>query len=189
VPFKQVYRADLIVAVYVRAVGDPNQALGTLRREVHSMDPNVSVYDAVPLTEYMSASLFVQKIAAWLLGALGAVALVLAAVGLYGVMAYSITQRRQEIGIRVALGARSSDVVGMVFRDGMGLTAAGLLVGALAAVAVTRLVSGLLVNVSATDPLIFGGAALFLAVVALVASGVPAIRAARTDPNSALRCG
>jgi predicted permease len=189
VPFKQVYRADLIVAVYVRAVGDPNQALGTLRREVHSMDPNVSVYDAVPLTEYMSASLFVQKIAAWLLGALGAVALVLAAVGLYGVMAYSITQRRQEIGIRVALGARSSDVVGMVLRDGMGLTAAGLLVGALAAVAVTRLVSGLLVNVSATDPLIFGGAALFLAVVALVASGVPAIRAARTDPNSALRCG
>jgi len=189
VPFKQVYRADLIVAVYVRAVGDPNQALGTLRREVHSMDPNVSVYDAVPLTEYMSASLFVQKIAAWLLGVLGAVALVLAAVGLYGVMAYSITQRRQEIGIRVALGARSSDVVGMVLRDGMGLTAAGLLVGALAAVAVTRLVSGLLVNVSATDPLIFGGAALFLAVVALVASGVPAIRAARTDPNSALRCG
>jgi predicted permease len=189
VPFKQVYRADLNVAIYVRAVGDPNQALGTLRREVHSMDPNVSVYDAVPLTEYMSASLFVQKIAAWLLGVLGAVALVLAAVGLYGVMAYSITQRRQEIGIRVALGARSSDVVGMVLRDGMGLTAAGLLVGVLAAVAVTRLVSGLLVNVSATDPLIFGGAALFLAVVALVASGVPAIRAARTDPNSALRCG
>jgi predicted permease len=189
VPFKQVYRADLIVAVYVRAVGDPNQALGTLRREVRSMDPNVSVYDAVPLTEYMSASLFVQKIAAWLLGVLGAVALVLAAVGLYGVMAYSITQRRQEIGIRVALGARSSDVVGMVLRDGMGLTAAGLLVGVLAAVAVTRVVSGLLVKVSATDPLIFGGAALFLAVVALVASGVPAIRAARTDPNSALRCG
>jgi predicted permease len=189
VAFKQVYRADLMVAVYVRAVGDPNQALGTLRREVHAMDPNVSVYDAVPLTEYMSASLFVQKIAAWLLGVLGAVALVLAAVGLYSVMAYSIMQRTQEIGIRVALGARSSDVVGMVLRDGMGLTAAGLLVGVLAAVAVTRLVSGLLVNVSATDPLIFGGAALFLAVVALVASGVPAIRAARTDPNSALRCG
>ena len=189
VAFKQVYRADLNVAVYVRAVDDPNQALGTLRREVRAMDPNVSVYDAVPLTEYMSASLFVQRIAAWLLGALGAVALVLAAVGLYSVMAYSIMQRTQEIGIRVALGARSSDVVGMVLRDGMGLTAAGLLVGVLAAVAVTRLVSGLLVNVSATDPLIFGGAALFLAAVALVASGVPAIRAARTDPNSALRCG
>jgi predicted permease len=189
VAFKQVYRADLNVAVYVRAVGDPNQALGTLRREVRAMDPNVSVYDAVPLTEYMSASLFVQRIAAWLLGVLGAVALVLAAVGLYSVMAYSIMQRTQEIGIRVALGARSSDVVGMVLRDGMGLTAAGLLVGVLAAVAVTRLVSGLLVNVSATDPLIFGGAALFLALVALVASGVPAIRAARTDPNSALRCG
>ena len=189
VAFKQVYRADLSVAIYVRAAGDPNQALGALRREVRSMDPNVSVYAAMPLTEFMSASLFAQRIAAWLLGVLGVVALVLAAVGLYGVMAYSITQRRQEIGIRVALGAKSSDVVGLVLRQGMGLTAAGLLVGVVVAAAVTRLVAGLLVNVSATDPLIFGSAAVFLAAVALVASVVPAIRAARIDPNSALRCG
>jgi predicted permease len=189
VPFKQVYRADLGIAIYVRTVGDPNQALGTLRREVRSMDPNVGVYDAMPLTEYITGSLIAQRIAAWLLGVLGTVALVLSAVGLYSVMAYSITQRTQEIGIRVALGAKSIDVVGMVVRQGMGLTVAGLLVGVLAAVAVTRLVSGLLVNVSATDPLIFGGAALFLALVALVASCVPAIRAARIDPNTALRCG
>jgi ABC-type antimicrobial peptide transport system permease subunit len=184
-----VYRADLGIAIYVRAAGDPNQALGTLRREVRSMDPNVSVYDAMPLTDYISGSLIVQRIAAWLLGVLGVVALVLAAVGLYSVIAYSITQRTHEIGIRVALGAKSSDVVGMVVRQGMGLTVVGLLVGVAVAAAVTRLVSGLLVNVSATDPLIFGGAAMFLAAVALAASYVPALRAMRIDPNTALRCG
>ena len=187
VPFKQVYRADLGIAVYVRTAGDPSQALGTLRHEVRAMDPNVSVYDAMPLTEYISASLFVQKIAAWLLGALGLVALVLAAVGLYSVMAYSITQRTHEIGIRVALGATSGDVLGLVVRQGMGLTVVGLVVGVAAAAAVTRLAAGLLVNVSATDPAIFGGAAAFLAAVALLASCVPAVRATRIDPNRALR--
>ena len=189
VPFKQVYRADLAIAVYVRTAGDPNEAVATLRREVRSMDPNVGVYGAMPLTEFISASLFVQKMAASLLSVLGVVALVLAALGLYSVMAYSITQRTHEIGIRVALGAKSSDVLGLVVRQGMGLTGAGLLAGVLAAAAVTRLAAGLLVNVSATDPLIFGGAALFLAVVALAASYVPALRAARIDPNTALRRG
>jgi ABC-type antimicrobial peptide transport system permease subunit len=188
VPFQQIYRADQGIAVYVRASGDPMQALGTLRREVRGMDPNVSVYDAMPLTEFISASLFVQKVAAWLLGVLGVVALVLAAVGLYSVMAYSITQRTHEIGIRLALGAKASDVLGLVVRQGMELTVVGLLVGIPVAAAVTRLVSGLLVNVSATDPLIFGGAALFLAAVALAASYVPALRAMRIDPNTALRC-
>jgi predicted permease len=187
VPFRQMYRADLGVVVYVRAVGDPNQAVGTLRREVRAMDPNVTVYDAMPLAEFISASLFVQKIAAWLLGVLGLVALVLAAVGLYSVMAYSISQRTHEIGIRVALGARSSDVLGLVLRQGMVLTGAGLVVGLLAAAAVMRLAAGLLVNVSATDPLIFGAAALFLALVALTASYVPGLRATRIDPNAALR--
>ena len=129
-----------------------------------------------------------HNIAAWLLGVLGAVSLVLAAVGLYSVVAYSITQRTHEIGIRVALGAKSSDVVGLVVRQGMGLTIVGLLVGVMAAAAVTRLASGLLVNVSATDPLIFSGGALFLAAIALAASCVPALRATRIDPNTALRC-
>ena len=188
VPFKQVYRADLGIAVYVRASGDLDQALATMRREVQSMDPNVGVYDAMPFAEFIGASLFVQKIAASLLTVLGMVALVLAAVGLYSVVAYSITQRTHEIGIRVALGAQSGDVLGLVLRQGMGLTAVGLLAGFLAAAAVTRLAAGLLVNVSPTDPVIFGGAALFLAVIALAASYVPALRATRIDPNSALRC-
>jgi len=187
VAFKQVYRADMGIAVYVRAAGDSGQALATMRREVHAMDPNVSVYDAMPLTEYIGASLFVQKIGASLLGVLGLLALVLAAVGLYSVMAYTITQRTHEIGIRVALGAKSSDVLGLMVRQGMGLTLAGLVVGVLAAAAVTRLAAGLLVNVSATDPVIFGVAAAFLAAVALAASYLPALRAARIDPNRALR--
>jgi predicted permease len=188
VPFRQVYRADLQIAVYVRAAGDPGHALAALRREVRSMDPNVGVFDAMPLTDYMAAALFPQKVAASLLGALGAIALVLAAVGLYSVMAYSITQRTQEIGIRLALGAQSGDVLGLVLRQGMGLTLAGLLAGVVGAAAVTRLASGLLIDVSPVDPSIFAAAAVFLTVVALAACYIPARRATRIDPNAALRC-
>ena len=187
VPFRQVYRADLGIAFYVRAEGDTNQALSAMRREVRAMDPNAGMFDAMPLVEYTGASLFPQKVAASLLAALGAIALVLAAVGLYSVMAYSVTQRTQEIGIRMALGARPGDVLALLVGQGMALTAGGLLAVVAAAAALTRLASGLLVNVSATDPLIFGGAALFLAVVALAATLVPARRATHIDPNAALR--
>ena len=140
--------------------GDPSSAVAAIRREVHQMDPNVGVYDAIPLTEYISASLFVQKMAASLLGALGAIALVLAAVGLYSVMAYSIAQRTQEIGIRMALGATPGNVLALVGRQAIGMVLVGTVVGSVAAVALTRMASGLLVRVSATDPRIFlrGGA-------------------------------
>ena len=188
VPFRQVYREDLAIAFYARTTGDPNAAIGAMRREVHAMDPDVGVFDATPLAEYISASLFAQKVAASMLGVLGAISLLLAAVGLYSVMAYSITQRTQEIGIRMALGASPGAVVVSVIRSAMGMVALGVAVGVLAALAFTRVASGLLVNVSATDPFIFGGAALFLAVVALFAAYVPAMRATRIDPNVALRC-
>ncbi|MGA2591786.1 MAG: ABC transporter permease [Bryobacteraceae bacterium] len=188
VPFRQVYREDLAIAIYVRTAGDPTQALPLVRQEIRGIDPKVAMFDAMPLTEFISASLFAQKMAATLLAVLGVVALVLAAVGLYSVMAYSISQRTREVGIRMALGARPASVLALTIREGMGMTAVGLLVGIVAALAVTRLASGLLVNVSATDPLIFGGAALFLAMVALAASYIPARRATRVDPNVALRC-
>jgi predicted permease len=187
VPFEQVYRADLQIAYYVRAKGDSDAALQTLRAEVRAMDPNIGVFDAVPMNEYITAALFPQKVAASLLAALGAMALALAAVGLYSVVSYSVTQRTQEIGIRMALGARAGDVLALVVRQGMALAASGLAVGVAAAIAVTRVASTLLVNVSATDPLIFAAAAIFLAVVALAASYLPARRATRIDPNVALR--
>jgi predicted permease len=188
VPFRQVYREDLPIALYVKSAGNPNDVIADVRREVHSMDAGAGVFAAMPLAEYIEFSLFAQKMAAALLGALGAIALILAAVGLYSVMAYSITQRTQEIGIRMALGAKPGDVIGLVIRQGMRLAAAGLLAGVILAIAVMRLASGLLVNVSATDPLVFAVAAIFLAAVSMAASYLPARRATRIDPNTALRC-
>jgi hypothetical protein len=187
VPFRQVYREDMGIAFYARATGDANSAMAAMQREVRQMDPNVGVFDATPLTEYITASLFAQKIAASLLGILGALALGLAAVGLYCVMAYTITQRTQEIAIRMALGAKPGDVLTLVVRQAMGIVLAGILVGMGVAGALTRVAAGLLVHVSATDPLIFSSAAGFLAVVGLIAACLPAIRAARIDPNVALR--
>jgi putative ABC transport system permease protein len=125
--------------------------------------------------------------AAMMLATLGAVALLLAAIGLYGVMAYAVVERRHEIGIRIALGARPGDVVGMVVRQGMALTLIGLGVGTAAAIAVTRVIAAALVDVSATDPLVFAGALVFLAAVAALASYLPARMAAGIDPNQSLR--
>ena len=188
VPFRQVYREEMGIAFYVRTAGDPNIALAAMRRTVNELDPSVGVFDSTPLTEYISASLFAQKIAASLLGVLGAIALVLAAVGLYSVMAYAIVQRTQEIGIRMALGANPRDVLALVVRQGMRMALLGILAGVIAAAALTRVAASLLIHVSATDPGIFCGAALFLAAIALVAACVPAWRAVRIDPNVALRC-
>ena len=187
VPFRQIYRADLGIAFYVRATGDINQALDTMRREVRGLDPNVAVLDAMPFAEYISASLYPQKVAAMLLGVLGAVSVLLAAIGLYSVMAYSVAQRTHEIGIRMALGAEAGDVRAFVVREGMALALVGLVAGMAIAFAVTRLASGLLINVSATDPLIFGGATALLGVITLAANYLPARRATKVDPNIALR--
>jgi len=123
-----------------------------------------------------------------MLAAMGLISLALAAVGLYSVMAYAVTQRTQEFGVRMALGARPSDVLRDVLLRGMKLTIAGLAAGIAGAFAVTHLVSSMLVNVGAADPVTFGAVAVFLAVVALAASYVPARRATRVDPMVALRC-
>jgi ABC-type antimicrobial peptide transport system permease subunit len=123
-----------------------------------------------------------------LLGMLGLLSLALAAVGLYGVMSYTVNQRRQEFGIRMALGAEPGHVVASVLRRGLRMTLGGLVAGLVAALAMSRLLSGMLVNVSPADPATFVGAALFLGAIALLASWIPARRATRVEPAQSLRC-
>ena len=187
VPFRQIYRADMAIALYVKAAGSTNQTVAMMRREVRALDPELDLYDPMPLRDFIQASLFPQKMGASLLALLGAVAMLLAAIGLYSVMAYSISQRTHEIGVRIAFGARPADVRRMMVRQGMEMAGMGLAAGVLAALALTRAAAGLLVKVSPSDPAVFAAATLFLAGVALVASYVPAVRATRIDPNQALR--
>lgn len=197
--FRQLYRADMNLAYYVKTARDPNSMLPLVRQAVGEIDPNVTVFDAAPLTEYIGASLYPQKVAASLLIVLGSLAVLLAAIGLYSVMAYSVVQRTHEIGIRMALGARPEDVLHMVVRQGLTLVSVGLLVGLGLALAAARGLSaisfagsamgngGKLLGVSATDPLIYLGAALFLTGVAALAAYIPARRAANVEPMEALR--
>jgi ABC-type antimicrobial peptide transport system permease subunit len=166
---------------------------------VHDFDPNVTVFDAAPLKEFIGASLYPQKIAASLMTVLGSIALLLAAIGLYSVMAYSVAQRTQEIGVRMALGAQRGHVLRMVIKQGLALTAGGLMLGALLAIALARAVASVsftaggmgasakLLGAGANNPLIFVAAAVFLCAVSTLASWLPARRAAAIDPMKALR--
>ena len=199
VPFRQKFRADMNLAFYVRTLGDPETLLSTLRAQVHELDPNVTVYDAVPLKEFIGASLFPQEITASFMTLLGTIALLLAALGLYSVMAYSVAQRTQEIGVRMALGAQRSHVMVMVVRRGLALTVLGLVAGSALAFALARAAASVsftnsamgtsenLLGGSGTDPLIYLAAAVFLCAVAVLAALVPARRAASIDPMQALR--
>jgi predicted permease len=199
VPFRQVYREDMLLAFYVRAHGDPDSVLSTLRAQTAAIDPNVTVFDAVPLKEFIGASLYPQKVAASLMAVLGGIAVLLAAVGLYGVMAYWVAQRTQEIGVRMALGANPSQVLRMVVRQGLVLTAGGLIAGTALSVVLSRAVSAVsfttsamgvdarLMGNSAANPLIFAAAAVFLLTLAALAAYLPARRAASIDPMQALR--
>lgn len=175
------------VTFYVRTAADPADALVTLRREAAAIDPNVGAFDAMPLDEYIAGPLFPHRIAASFVTALAIVSLILAAVGLYSVMAYAVSERTHEIGIRMALGAQPRAVLGMVIRKGALLTAAGLLAGVAVALTASRLVASMLVGVSPTDPVVFGGAAAFLGSVAFLSSYLPARRATRVNPMNALR--
>ncbi|MGA9672298.1 MAG: ABC transporter permease [Terracidiphilus sp.] len=199
VAFRQLYRTDMNLAFYVRSHGDPEAVLTTLRAQARNIDSNVTIFDAVPLKEFIGASLYPQKIAASLMTVLGSIAVLLATVGLYSVMAYWVAQRTQEIGVRMALGARPSHVLRMVIGQGLSLTAGGLVIGGLLAFAVVRVVSAIsftnsamgagpkLMGEGGADPLIFVAAAVFLCALATVAAYLPARRAASIDPMQALR--
>ena len=174
-------------ALMVRAAGDPRAMAPVIRRAILAIDPMLPVPQMLSLEEATGIVLFPQRIAAIVTGVLGAVGLLLAAVGLYGVIAFSTSRRTREIGIRIALGARGADVLRMIVGEGMRLAAAGVLVGILLAAAATRLLASLLFDVSPLDPLTFAAMSGLFVVVALLASWLPARRAAAAEPMAALR--
>jgi predicted permease len=187
IPIRQVFQPEYGLTFHVRTSGSVNEAIAALRRESASVDPAITIFDAEPMTEYVAASLFGAKIAASLLSVLSGLGLLLAAIGLYSVMAYSVAQRTSEIGIRVTLGAQPRDIMRLVIRQGMTFALAGLLAGSLAAAALARVISSMLVGVSPADPLVYAVATVFTVLVALASAAIPAWRALRVDPAVALR--
>jgi predicted permease len=178
---------DLDLGLCVRTIGDPAGFANTLRQTVHNLDPRVELLQTQPLADYSGLVLFPQRMASSLLVLLGLVALVLAAMGVYAVMAYAVSQRMQEFGVRIALGASSRDVLRLVISRGLLLAAGGVTVGLALAFAMTRLMAGFLYGVSPFDPLTFIGVPSVLALVALLACWLPARRATKVDPIIALR--
>ena len=184
-PLPQRYSSDAVLIV--RTMADPKSAIAAVRGEVQRLDPTLPVYDAKTLTEHLDVPLFPLHAAAVAVGSFGALALILAAIGIYGVMAFSVSQRTQEIGIRMALGARAVDVWSMVLRHGITITMAGMAVGLICAFGLSRVLANLLYGVSATDPAIFLIVSLLLSVVALAACFIPARRATKVDPVIAMK--
>jgi putative ABC transport system permease protein len=171
----------------VRATGDPALVAAAVRSAAREIDPALPVFGMQAMTDSVADSLVRPRFLSILLGSFSVIALVLAAVGIYGVMAYSVSQRTQEIGVRMALGARSPDVMKMVLAQGTTLAAAGVGIGLAGAFALTRLMSTLLFEVSVTDPVTFAAVVGLLSVVALLACYIPARRATKVDPMIALR--
>jgi putative ABC transport system permease protein len=163
------------------------QIAGAVRGQFRELDPNLPLFTVRTLEETVALNLARQRFAVALLGAFAVLGLLLAAVGVYGVMAYSVSRRSREMGIRMALGSQSGDLLRMVLREGLKLTAIGVAIGLPASLAITQLMKNLLYGVSAADPLTFLGVPLLLTVVAMIACWIPAHRAAKTDPMTALR--
>jgi len=184
-PFAQVYEAQ--AALVVQTTGDPKPMLATVERAIQAVDPNLPVLDAETLAQYMSIPLFLPRFTGALLGVFGVLALLLAALGLAGVVAYYVGLRTREFGVHMALGAEPRDVLALVVKQGMWLTLAGVLIGLVAAFGVSRVLSGLLFGVRPTDPITYIGVALVLITTMLLACYLPARRATKVDPMVALR--
>jgi len=188
VPYQQVSQAFFLEAMtfVVRSVEEP-QALGvSLRKTIQSLDPTLPV-GVHTMKELVSFKVAHPRFNTWLLSSFSAIALVLALVGIYGVVSYGVTQRTQEIGIRLALGAQGREVVKMVVSQGMRAVLFGVLCGAVAAVALTRFLTAYLFAVTPTDPITFASVVLIFIGIAVAACLIPAFRAARVDPMEALR--
>jgi predicted permease len=176
--------------LFVRVTGNPGPMVAEVRNAIRVLDPTLPVYDARTVSEHMQIAVFAQRMAANLLGAMGVLALLLAAIGLYGVMAYAVSQRTQEMGIRLALGASPSSLLNMIVSQGMKLTTIGLVIGlalALGAFGSIGAVRTLLPGISPMDPITFIAVPIGLALIALLATWIPGRRAGKVDPLVALR--
>jgi putative ABC transport system permease protein len=179
---------DSYMTLVVRTSIDPASLAAAVRSEIRAMDGSAPVYDVTTMRQKVSSSLAQRRFTLALLSVFAAIALLMAAIGIYGVISYAVVQRTHEIGIRVALGAQTVDVMKLIVGQGMILAAAGVLIGLVGALGLTRLMEGLLFGVSATDPLTFAAISLLLVLVAMLACYIPARRAAKVDPMVALRC-
>jgi putative ABC transport system permease protein len=185
VPYKQ--NPWPLVILTARTENDPLALAGAVRRTVREIDPDQPVFGVKTMESHLSDSVAARRLAMTLLGGLAALALLLSTIGIYGVISYYVTQRTQEIGIRMALGAQQSDVLRLVVGRGMKMALVGVAVGLLAAFALTRVMTSILYGVGATDIVTFLAVPTLLVLVALVASFLPARRATRLDPLNALR--
>ena len=171
----------------VRVSGNPAGITGALREQIRQSDPSLPIFQVIGMEALRQRSFWRFKLFGWMFSAFGAAALLLASIGVYGVLSYSVSQRTQEIGVRVALGAGRGDVMRMIVGQGLRLAAIGIVVGLVGALGVTQVIKTLLYNVTPSDPVSFGLVATFLTIVAALASYIPARRAMAVDPIIALR--
>jgi predicted permease len=188
VPYTQKpWPSMLRMQVAVRTLADPTSVTGSVRSAIHSVDPDLPMAKIATLTTLADNSMAQPRFSMFLFASLGVLALLLASVGMYGVISYSVAQRTQEIGVRMALGAGKPDLLRMILRQGLQLAAAGVLLGLAIAYGLTRVLASLLFGVQAADPFTFGGVAMILLLIALAATWYPARRAAAVEPVEALR--
>jgi putative ABC transport system permease protein len=173
----------------VRATGDAARLAGPIRTEVAAIDPLLPIANMRPFIDYVDDAMAETRFALTLIGVFATIALVLAAIGLYGVLAWTVRQRTAEIGVRMAFGARKATILQLVVRQGLGLSAIGIAIGVGGALALTRVMENLLVGVTPTDPITFAAITCLFVIVTLLASAIPALRASRVDPGTALRQG
>jgi len=182
-----LFGGERAAAAIVRTAGDPQALIPNLRLAVERLDPQLPVYGIRTMKEVAQQRMGTRRFAMSLFGVFAGLALLLGAVGIYGVMSFSVAQRSRELGVRLALGAGRGSVMRMVLREGAGLVAPGIVIGLVLALAAGRLLDSLLYEVSAVDPLTYVAVAFVLTVVALGATYVPALRATRLDPLTSIR--
>ena len=185
-PLAQSYRSSM--NLLIRTAGDPIRIVPVIQARLHQLEPTITIFNIRTLGEHVGRSLYVERMESMLLAFFGLLALALTAVGIYGVVAYSVAQRTREVGIRMALGAQRRDVLKLILMKGLTLIAWGIALGLVGCYWLSRLVSSQLFGVSPNDPATLATVAAVLVAVALLASYLPARRATKVDPLLALRC-